>query len=454
MLSNEKQRRNYENGQGETEMFSSPLITDYQATMNTPLLDRNDDNNDQSSTIHPQTASSDTSSLLLSGGNCRSNPVLAAIDTYLSRLSNAFTYQFLSWLTVQHFTLNGGVMPILWSITLPLFKGLGIDASRQQLYTTVMTSAFALKPFTGIASDLLCIRGYNKKYVALISIVIGFCGALAAVTLYKTKSVSEAILSSSQGGTTTSYYSVEDAQHLANWFTVCFFTMCVEVANLDILAEGTFSELMRHTNTGSSIISYRSGIGCIGAIITKAYVGPMSDAGNFETLLCIACVLSIASFWPTLHGGLSEKKHSSDEIGMVKLFPGLLFNRGLFEKKKMPVIAIAISGLAAPIFLVITTCTDLIIGLIFAGFILIALAVLTKVVFPAKFFRITLGLMLGTLCQIKMTSAISYFYTADSECLPTGKYLFRVNSHQCLSLGLLQPHRTKIHSFCLMILFH
>ena len=429
VLSNEEGR---DHGEGETEMAISTLITDYQATMNTPLLE--DDDNNESNIIHnEQSASLDTSSSLLlrRQHHCHTNPILVGINTYLSRLSNAFTYQFLSWLTVQHFTLNGGVMPLLWSITLPLFKGLGIDASRQQLYTTVMTSAFALKPFTGIASDLLYIRGYNKKYLALISIVIGFCGALSAVTLYKTKSVSEAIIASSKGGSTTTSYSIEDAQHLANWFIVCFFTMCLEVANLDILAEGTFSKLMRHhPTTGSSINSFRSGIGCIGAIITKAYVGPMSDAGDFETLLWIACVLSIASFWPTVRGYLPEKKHSSDEIGMVKLGPGILFNRGLFEKKKMPFIAIAISGLAAPIVSVITTCTDLAVGLIFSGFIIIALAVLTKVVFPAKFFRITLGLMLGTLCQIKMTSAISYFYTADSGCLPTGKYLFHVISQQ------------------------
>lgn len=106
----------------------------------------------------------------------------------------------------------------------------------------------------------------------------------------------------------------------------------------------------------------------------------------------------------------------------------------------MPFIAIPISSLAALIVSVIMICTDLAIGLIFAGFLLIALAVLTKVVFPAKFYRITLGLMLGTLCQIKMTLAISYFYTADSGCPPTVKYPVHVIS--------------KIHTFCLKILFH
>ena len=56
-------------------------------------------------------------------------------------------------------------MTLLWSIALPLFKELDIDASRQQLYTTMIISPFALKPFIGVASDLFIIRGYNKRYL-------------------------------------------------------------------------------------------------------------------------------------------------------------------------------------------------------------------------------------------------------------------------------------------------
>lgn len=301
---------------------------------------------------------------------------------------------------------------MLWSVALPLFKELGIDASRQQLYTTVMTSAFALKPFIGSASDLFPIWGYNKKYLALSSILVGFVGASAVLVIYHSGSASTAI---SQGPTAV--------EHLADLIIICFFAMSLEVANLDVLAEGTFSGLMRqHPESGSSIISFRTGVGCFGAIITKCYVGPLSDAGNFETIFWIAIVLSIAPFWPTLRGWIPETKCSDEVSGIVKLCPGVMFRRGFFQKNKMPFIAIAASGLAAPIVSVVTTYSDLAIGLVFSAFVLLALAVLTRVVFPAKFFQITLGLMLGTLCQIKMTSAISYFYTADRECLPNGPH--------------------------------
>ena len=336
---------------------------------------------------------------------------LVSTKVFLSKLSSAFSWQFLAWLGIDHLTMNGGIMPLLWSVSLPLFKELGIDASRQQLYTTMMTSPFALKPFIGAASDLFPIWGYNKRYLALCSVLIGFLGCSAVLVIYHSGAASTAI---SNGPLAV--------ERLADLIVICFFAMSLEVANLDVLAEGTFSGLMRrHPESGSSIISFRTGIGCAGAILTKCYVGPLSDAGNFLTIFWIAIVLSIAPFWPTLRGWLPEKKRSADENGMVTLCPGVMFQRELFQKKKTPFIAIAVSGLAAPIVSAVTTYSDLGVGLVCSGFVLLALSVLTYAVFPAKFFRITLGLGLGTLCQVKITSALSYFYTADGECLPDGK---------------------------------
>jgi hypothetical protein len=341
--------------------------------------------------------------------NARSwrHPIVST-HAFLSHLSSSFSWQFLAWLGIDHLTMNGGIMPLLWSVSLPLFKELGIDASRQQLYTTMMTSPFALKPFIGAASDLFPIWGYNKRYLAICSVLIGFLGCSAVLAIYHSGAASIAV-----------FHGPLAVERLADLIVICFFAMSLEVANLDVLAEGTFSGLMRrHPESGSSIISFRTGIGCAGAILTKCYVGPLSDAGDFLAIFCIAIVLSVAPFWPTLRGWLPEMKRSADENGMVKLCPGVMFQRGLFQKKKTPFIAIAVSGLAAPIVSAVTTYSDLGVGLVCSGCVLLALAVLTYAVFPAKFFRITLGLMLGTLCQVKITSALSYFYTAEGTCLP------------------------------------
>ena len=68
----------------------------------------------------------------------------------------------------------------------------------------------------------------------------------------------------------------------------------------------------------------------------------------------------------------------------------------------------------------VSTYSDLFIGLAFSGIVLIGLAVQTYLVFPRRFFKITVGLMLLVLCRPKMTSGLSYFYTANSQCLPDG----------------------------------
>jgi len=188
---------------------------------------------------------------------------LVSTKVFLSKLSSAFSWQFLAWLGIDHLTMNGGIMPLLWSVSLPLFKELGIDASRQQLYTTMMTSPFALKPFIGAASDLFPIWGYNKRYLALCSVLIGFLGCSAVLVIYHSGAASTAI---SNGPLAV--------ERLADLIVICFFAMSLEVANLDVLAEGTFSGLMRrHPESGSSIISFRTGIGCAGAILTKCYGG-------------------------------------------------------------------------------------------------------------------------------------------------------------------------------------
>ena len=63
---------------------------------------------------------------------------LRSTTAYFSLLSSIFSRKFLSWLAISYFTLHGGIMTLLWLLPLPLFTDLGIGASRQQLYTTVI----------------------------------------------------------------------------------------------------------------------------------------------------------------------------------------------------------------------------------------------------------------------------------------------------------------------------
>ena len=95
---------------------------------------------------------------------------------YFNEISKYFTPKFLSWLAISQFCVNGGIFTLVMSLSLPIFQQLGVSASRQQLYTTMMLSPWAMKPFIGVASDLFPIMGYNKRFFALYAIMIGLAG--------------------------------------------------------------------------------------------------------------------------------------------------------------------------------------------------------------------------------------------------------------------------------------
>jgi hypothetical protein len=95
---------------------------------------------------------------------------------YFRDISSYFTPKFLSWMAISQFCVSGGVFSLVMSLSLPIFQQLGVSASRQQLYTTMMLSPWAMKPFIGVASDLFPIMGYNKRFFALYSIIIGLAG--------------------------------------------------------------------------------------------------------------------------------------------------------------------------------------------------------------------------------------------------------------------------------------
>jgi hypothetical protein len=95
---------------------------------------------------------------------------------YFSDLSGYFTAKFLCWLAINNCFITGGSYTIVTALSLPLFKDLGIDASLNQMYKCMINLPWAMKPFIGVASDLFPICGYNKRYSALIGIIIGVTG--------------------------------------------------------------------------------------------------------------------------------------------------------------------------------------------------------------------------------------------------------------------------------------
>jgi len=340
---------------------------------------------------------------------------ISSTRTFFVDLSSTFGPKFLSWLAIEQCLIYGGVFALVNALGLPLFKELGVNASRQQLYMALIWSPWSMKPFIGVFSDLFPIGGYNKRYIAVYSIIIGLIGCCILLGVYH--SSGDPAESAKEEGST-------EAHLFVNIVVLCFTLVSFEASTLDILGEGKYSELMRiHPETGSSIISFKFGWGLLGSMITTAFVGPLSDAGYWHVLFWMALVLSVAPLYPTLAGWIPEEKRSArEESGMTKLCCNdcLLFDKGSFQEKKVPFIIITLCGLCAPLTSAITTYANLAIGLIFSGVFILLLTVATYYIFPKSFFRIFLALVIFSLDWISMGSALGYYYTASEECVPGG----------------------------------
>jgi hypothetical protein len=127
-------------------------------------------------------------STLIIANTCNNHATTCAFfgDTksYLSELAYIFSVKFLSFVSIYGFFISGGSYSLVTVISLPLFKQMGISASQQQLYTSIVRSPKAMKPFVGVVSDLFPIMGYNMRYIALFAILIGCSASLVLLRKY------------------------------------------------------------------------------------------------------------------------------------------------------------------------------------------------------------------------------------------------------------------------------
>jgi len=100
-------------------------------------------------TIDPSpllSSSSDLGRQLSTGDTCDDGGIdtttwrhpIQSSKTYFIELSHYFGWEFLSWLAINQCCVSGGVFALVSALGLPLFKELGIDAARQQLYMSLL----------------------------------------------------------------------------------------------------------------------------------------------------------------------------------------------------------------------------------------------------------------------------------------------------------------------------
>lgn len=339
--------------------------------------------------------------------------IFSSTKLYLFELSRIFSGKFLSWLAIYGCCISGGSYKLVTAISLPLFKQMGISASRLQLYTSMIKSPRAMKPFIGVTSDLFPLMGYNMRYVALVAILFGFAASFVLIRIIPLADIEK------QEGP-----NAVPLKTIADWILVCFVAISGMSATFDILAQGKYSEIMRsHPGVGTSITSFKLFWSRVGKVIVQSYVGPLSDKGEFHVIFLMSLVYSIMPLLPTLAGWIPEEKRTMEEPGMMALCGRLLlFDRGAFEGKKVVFILITLSGLSPLLYVLVTWLAGPNIGLAFAAVLIFIFCAATYFIFPRRFFRIFVSIVITRLSLIQIPSAMGYYYTATAECIPNGPH--------------------------------
>ena len=163
------------------------MTTDTDTSIDPAHLIDGDEDSDAAKDDHYGLLNNETT--LTIANTCNNHATTCAFfgDTkvYLSELAHIFSVKFLAFVSIYGFFISAGSGCYLVTvISLPLFKQMGISASQQQLYTSMIRSPKAMKPFVGVVSDLVPIMGYNIRYIALFAILIGCSATLVLLKTY------------------------------------------------------------------------------------------------------------------------------------------------------------------------------------------------------------------------------------------------------------------------------
>ena len=312
-----------------------------------------------------------------------------AIRAYFIRLEAVFTLRFLLYLLITQCVIKGILYRIASSTMLPLFKGLGIDAVTMQLYATIASSPWSLKPLVGVISDIVAIRGYHKRFLIVSAIAVGLIGSSILMIPSNTVTV----------------------------FVVAFVLLNFEMSTVDLLTEGKYAEIMgKNPHSGSDVITFVNGCQMAGSIVAMLFIGPLADEELYIILFVIALALAVSPLIPTLIGWLPEERAGSPHARVTCV----TVNTERFKASRAIFIVVAFTGLGGPVMAIITTFAQRVIGLVCAFVIMCGAVIGGYASFPRVIGHVTLYQVLARISKPSIGSAMDYFFTADLACLPKG----------------------------------
>jgi len=180
-----------------------------------------------------------------------------------------------------------------------------VVGGQMQVYMSVATSPWALKPLIGLLSDSCPVYGYCKMPYILATSVLGFCGV--AVLGFTGPDLSLRMV------------------------VLCLFLAFLMVATADLLVEAKQSAEVKETaHLGPDFFLFTwLGI-VIAMIMSTLLVGPLIQHVSPHSCYLVALPFMLPFFWPTLKNYMGEKRLPEDETCLKRLCFNFQNHREMF----------------------------------------------------------------------------------------------------------------------------
>ncbi|CBZ52516.1 unnamed protein product [Neospora caninum Liverpool] len=314
--------------------------------------------------------------------------------------------RFFLLLISVYFSVKGLVYSLSTAAMLPYFKGLGWNAATYQQATAVVFVPWGMKGLIGTLADALPLFGYRKKYYMLTSSVLGVGGVFGLCIL------------------------PDDLAANRLWL-VCLLLLLIQlqVATLDLMCEGKYSELMVELpEIGPAIVTFVNALISIGQATGKMVVGPVSDRLGTRPLFWLALPLASSVVIPICLNYLPEKKLDSADLQVLR--------RHLWAQKHVFVmgLALATASLGVAVISLFDSQQILIVYSLCAG---VLLSLICCMALPRPIAFCNMYFFLDQLLHLNVSGALDFFYTATPACLPDGPHFDYTyyNTYTCIAGG-------------------
>ena len=306
---------------------------------------------------------------------------------FIQTLRRTYGSFFIASLFIFYFGLKGFAASLAGAAMLPLFMSrYKVGVADFQAFMVAVMTPWSLKPIIGILSDIVPIRGENKRPYMFGACIIGTV-CYAALAIYT------------------------ECTDLSPLIAAVFLTgISLETATIDLLAEGKYAERMRGSpESGGALPSFVWASMFAGSLVAASIAGPLADSGQIRAIFVLGVPAAAFVLVPLL------LKWFPDDVNVSGGWTKLQANNS--ANLRLGVLAIIMAVASCTLTGVTLSKESAKVKLATAVGLSVVLCVSGHVFLPARISRCNLYMFLASVLHISLAGALDYFYTAPKSCI-------------------------------------